>query len=174
MKYRQRHWVSISLYLNICSFSYPISIPKKWEAKTRTFVRGGFPLDIQGSLISRIWLSFRKKKNQVVSAWNESFSTHLVSGKGRVGERVDFYSLIVLLKVIYYASSTALFFFKFCSSKTMVYESKNTFSLIRSLYFPFVDCRERFLAIVAGSAPSFLLESCKFSIESAGIADAIL
>ena len=33
-------------------------------------------------------------------------------------------------------------------------------------------CRERSLAIVAGSCPSFLWESCKFSLESAGTADA--
>ena len=41
------------------------------------------------------------------------------------------------------------------------------------LYFPFVDCREPFLAIVAGSGLSFLWESCKVLLESAGIAGAI-
>ena len=41
------------------------------------------------------------------------------------------------------------------------------------LYFPFVDCGEPFLVIVAGSGLSFLWESCKVLLESAGIAGAI-
>ena len=39
------------------------------------------------------------------------------------------------------------------------YALQKPFSLIRSLHFPFVDCGERSLAIVAGSSPSFLRES---------------
>ena len=54
----------------------------------------------------------------------------------------------------------------------MVYYQK--YILMRSLYLPFVDCRERSLAIVVGSGPSFLRESCKFSLESADIVDTIL
>ena len=42
------------------------------------------------------------------------------------------------------------------------------------LYFPFVDRREPSLTIAADSGPSFLWESCKCLLESAGTADAIL
>ena len=45
---------------------------------------------------------------------------------------------------------------KLGSSKPMTNNSKNTCSLIRSLYFSFVDCRERSLAIVVDSGPSFV------------------
>ena len=71
-----------------------------------------------------------------------------------------------------YASCFKIVLFKRKYAK----KSKNKFSnsFGRSLFVPFVDCRERSLAIVAGSGPSFLYESCTFSIESDGIAEAIL
>ena len=46
--------------------------------------------------------------------------------------------------------------------------------LMRSLYVPFVDWKERSPTIVVGSGPSFLRESCKFSPELADIVDTIL
>ena len=89
----------------------------------------------------------------------------------------------IMLKIMLVAPNYAPLFY-IVLFKTMANKSKNTFSLIRSriflsavkyiLFRVCLYCGFSCVAIVAGSGPSFLWESCKFSLESAGKADAIL
>ena len=73
--------------------------------------------------------------------------------------------------------SKLCYFFKLCSSKTMANMSKNTFSLIRSLYFPFVDyCQGTVSGNCVWFQPIISLRYRRYKVllKSASIADAIV